>query len=838
MFQLLFLAVAALARAEDYDAGPDDSRVDYTKFFGSESAPEPSAQPSGDEGFVRPIDFSALFAAAGDLGVAASGDRAQTPFGFNAAAPQNNGTGFTSDKVQFPSLFDNSGSASEAGFRPQDFLDSPSDSTEQAATSQYDIFSPSFSKIEREYSPRPTEYASAIAAAKASEASPSPQSSKEDPQYHRKPQQYRATPEKYSRVRGRPEDVERFPVAGQDSEHNSPKYAVYKNDPSIELPSYRAATQEPPSRAVPSYRAPAQELPSRASPSYRTPVQEPHSGKSRYPGTPTAGPNGKLGYSKTTNTYRPSVTEYEDREGASADNSKGEKKCKKVEKTINSEDVAGGRFRRQAMTCYVCEDPKTGGNYEECSYGSEPTQEAYFVGRSQSYKAKPTESSYRYRRDAEAEVDATIKRGTRQIPDYERDVDSFITSNFGSGRLTSGGASEAATDIGNENCKKVQKDSMTCTVCKDPKTGGSSEQCSYSSDPKSNNYFVAKQSSYSTGDQKPYSDRFRRSGTEEDPMEHAASETSESALKIPDVQGLDPFLYGQKENYDPEAAASSLSQYETTYYAPYKSYEEYFRHLFPELEAGSKASESRDVPDYQYKSSLPEYFTGNDHKKDLDAVLGEFTQKDRSQCKKVVKDKMTCYQCVDKNGMQQEECMFVAASEPKSKHLAYHELKQFRLAPGGKDSSAAAATATENKLATITTSTPSPTKVRRKAFFKKVTTTATPLLDGKTDAETPKTRGTKVVRRSSKVTTTTTTTLTSPPNDAVAASSDKQETRNEKASASPPPELSEQDKRPDGLYSAETKNVFDPVLKVSLPKYMLTRSEHEDIFDEVMASGR
>lgn len=43
---------------------------------------------------------------------------------------------------------------------------------------------------------------------------------------------------------------------------------------------------------------------------------------------------------------------------------------------------------------------------------------------------------------------------------------------------------------------------------------------------------------------------------------------------------------------------------------------------------------------------------------------------------------------------------------------------------------------------------------------------------------------------------------------------------------------------PDGLYSAETRPQYDPVLKVHLPRYMLTRSEHEATFDEFMASGR
>lgn len=37
---------------------------------------------------------------------------------------------------------------------------------------------------------------------------------------------------------------------------------------------------------------------------------------------------------------------------------------------------------------------------------------------------------------------------------------------------------------------------------------------------------------------------------------------------------------------------------------------------------------------------------------------------------------MTCYKCIDKQGMQHQECMYVAASQPKASHLAYTGLKQ------------------------------------------------------------------------------------------------------------------------------------------------------------------
>ncbi|XP_068085157.1 uncharacterized protein [Anabrus simplex] len=931
---------------EDTDQ-PDSSRkaVDYSQYYSQPTTLVGNTQPAANiesSGFVSPIDFSALLATAqlgeGGSAVAASSARLQdffrtanseqAPFALpltsgafqveqlTQSATQNNGTGFTSPEVKFQSLFDASGSASEVGFRPQDFLapakaNVESEAQQSSHSPGFEFSSPSFAKLHKDYNTDPApSYAEAIARA-----------ATEKPQADIRPvkSSYQASPNT---------DEGRAPVGLQPSKAN------YYSPASTEINQGKSVNQGYQSKV------PVDIYGDKTS-SYRAAPSDPHSGKSSYPGTGPVTFNGKYatkqvaasapkispeyfalsgnqGSSQYTRTpavapvptkdvyrtqYRPLPSEEDARVASpqqsddkeSANGPKG-KKCKKVEKNISADDIVKGRFKRQAMTCYVCEDPKTGGNYEECSYTTEPKSKKYFVGHATSYSTdkgtKPT-TTYRYKRylgddpfgdEYDSYYSADSSSGYPYLFGASNDKENyrFTPEDFESAGTEYDPekyASAAATTAG-KHCKKVQKDSMTCFHCTDPKTGGSYEQCSYESQPKANNYFVARESSYNSKD-KPsgsgsgsgYSERSKYAPTA-DPNIPKALEFAESAQKQvlakTGGQGLDPYLYGSPEPYDPkEDKKASASDKVDSFYAPYKSYEEYFHHLFPELDAaGSKGSASSDVesyasgsggqyspsekseakaqPGYDYKASLPEYFTDNEKKKDLDAVLGEFTQKDRSNCKKVTKDKMTCYQCIDKKGMQHEECMFVAASEPKSQHLAYHEMKEFRLVPKVNEKHPAASSnipavapakdstvsSSDEKSQTlkdgsddIGTSDVTTGKNKRKTFFKKVTTTTTtsaPVTRRKVEKSKKPVKAKEVVDLE----------------PVVAASSTNEQRVEKQQEENPPPELSEQDRSPDGLYSAETKTRFDPVLKITLPEYMLSRSEHEAIFDEVMASGR
>lgn len=1081
---------------------------DYSKYYAAETSPDgqTSEAASADEsGFVRPIDFSALFGAAtvgfgGDSAgstqifrpansdvnpfiLPLSNSASVFPAELQGSATKNNENGFTSPNVKFPSLFDASGSATEVGFRPQDFLkpaggnkdDKASEESSLIASSGF--FSPSFEKLDAEYNSRPGPHyshhavpaaaeqrpskpATYRASAEAGEDSPasSKQNYKEEPSYKASPTEDYSfkpsyKPKKLDYVEGKSSyapSAEKYlykhvyspPSADRASSSEAGKTSFLPStDYHASKTSYRPAPSEHHQRSKPSYPSPApldiygksasylpasteqrEEKPRYSpqvdsgiiygkglAPSFQPLPSEPRQGKSSYPapyptdvynekyvakapnfysstavpfstGQPTAKPVPPTAGSPSNKeeSYEEEPAGHGPPEFAPSGTAIDKKKCKKIQKRLTADDVAKGRFRRDAMTCYECEDPKTGGSFEQCSYTSDPSAKSYFIGHAQKYSTnsgtKPT--AYRYRRylnkdpfglEEEGEELVAAESHTRiarQDYGYEfaasgnDDKDNY---HFGPEYFTSSSDDyteykPSGTSIDQKNCQKTTKDSMTCMVCKDPKTGGSYEQCSYTVEPKQNNYFVAHESSFNTGTKTPYTERHtsyelphsrhirqepstgikketrkkltgksKVNANYDAPYEFAASTLARRDAKDdkPAGVGLDPFLYGEPEPYDPKATekdAEGTEQHDS-YFPGGKSYDEYFRHLFPELNEGGKEGASSDseayeypsssntksekntAPGFEYKSSLPAYFTDNEQKKDLEKVLGEFTQKDRSACKKVIKDKMTCYKCVDSKGMQHEECMFVAASEPKSSHLAYHEVKEYRLVPpqgvaDGKGSASSSlpvpsdnvssssditktsdksSTSSDSTTETVTTSTTP--KPKRKTFFKKVTTTstaATPVGDSKF-GETSKVEilkvmqkpskppsassssekspaaaaaAVKLTRRSSKSSIPTTTTSEAPPKkrkitkksvifDSVPAASEISEKKVKKSNVVPPePELSASDLSPDGYYSAETKTRFDPVLKVTLPEYMLRRSEHEAIFDEVMASGR
>ena len=51
------------------------------------------------------------------------------------------------------------------------------------------------------------------------------------------------------------------------------------------------------------------------------------------------------------------------------------------------------------------------------------------------------------------------------------------------------------------NCKEVKRDGMSCMTCKDPKTGGNYESCSYVAEPKNNKYAYSKEKKFDSNDE-------------------------------------------------------------------------------------------------------------------------------------------------------------------------------------------------------------------------------------------------------------------------------------------------------------------------------------------------
>ncbi|XP_075215221.1 uncharacterized protein LOC142321114 [Lycorma delicatula] len=704
---------------------------------------------------------------------------------------------------------------------------------------------------------------------------------------------------------------------------------------------------------------------------------------------------------------------------------KNAKRCTKIEKDVNPQDMTKGRFRRQPMTCYKCHDVATGANYEQCSYDSQAKPSNYYEKESQKISAEKTVKPFTFRKKRETNESPydfsfsrnmnmgqsiTLVRKVREYTEYDDSSHTYETPygtseednyRFGPEYFKDEGDDEesdstqavAETESG-EQCKRVKKDGIICMVCQKP-SGGSYEQCSYASDPKKNSYSYGTSRTYGHGSKpkKPKRNRRysgkennmktlqRRARQDQDSTKRSKNKSdandedekddepyenpenySESVARIRKSDkkggvGLDPFFYGSpEETYhqeeiedkekgkgdeeeDDEEEGSDEEKSATSQEAS-PTYEDYFARLFPELatlgsekrkkeneeedssenseEDGEEEGESKQakkelIPGFEFQSTIPEYFDDTEQRKDLEKVLGEFTQKDRSACKKVMRDKMTCYQCLDDKGMQHEECMFVAASEPKSKHLAYHEVKQFRLTPTkSKDSQNTIDDKLSNRKPVTFDNQSRETDPNYEASEEnenlKNKRRTTPDGDNTSKASV---KGSHVVNvdndsqaaenldimrlhpkqstgfpvstvtiqnqryfsstGSSKPEDSRLTTLQRrkrlPADDDVKAAASKiyhrrtarsreedyddEENDGKRKKGKKPKDLPKKvynpiptdppnfniPEGPEGAYSQDTEPAFDTVLKITLPRYMLERSEHEAIFDEVLASG-
>ncbi|XP_063217981.1 adhesive plaque matrix protein-like [Bacillus rossius redtenbacheri] len=825
------------------DSGDSPQQVDYTAYLGP---PAPAkAQAAEEKGFLEPIDFSGLFAGASS-GVAAlspssgpvlrsffpaaGGDpfsalgSATSHFPAEVEAVPNNGSGFTSPQVQFQSLFDVSGSAPEAGFRPQDFLQPKKASEDEQGSEEADAYSPSYD-YKSPYAKAAPGYRGGAKDHELYRASPSGESPGYRPEYTAGPPKYLknkyvsevapgkssypappSSPALYSSPGAyRPVSSESRPEKAKAQEESYGGYSSYA-PPNTEYRSDASAAPQGKSiYPVPSSAYGAKSSESNASPNEKRTYTSspsdiykqfgieasqpstisqasPNTAIPQAPKTPSASFGIYPSVSTTLGSYLPQATDYSsvpsnqgpnfDKRGAGAQPKEAsatenqEKKCKKVEKHVSSDDIVKGRFRRDAMSCFVCEDPKTKLSYEKCSYEPEPQGSNYFKGHTQSYKVNLAKApGFRFRRDlAKIIFDFEKEWNLESTKIYPRKVRQPSASGYGysakdgykygpdyfgpyyEDKYSSPAEyTPSASAPDPKNCKKVEKDKMTCYECTDPKNGGTYEQCSYSAKPKDKNYFIAHETSFNKDSKhdKPQTknERNRRgfagngdgvgeassripredsgsgygykadvkasapASSEGDKSYYSPSEfsTSESKENKNTGPGYEPYAYSGPDYYNAKDKTSEGSGRVESYFEPGRNYDEYFRKLFPELVEAEKTSASTDdserhvKPLYTYtpstpsesqsqhlKSAPPGFFTNNENKKDLEKVLGEFSKKDWSSCKKVNKDKMTCYQCVDKNGLQHEECMFVAASEPKTQHLAYHEKKEFSLIPPEK----------------------------------------------------------------------------------------------------------------------------------------------------------
>lgn len=293
-------------------------------------------------------------------------------------------------------------------------------------------------------------------------------------------------------------------------------------------------------------------------------------------------------------------------------------------------------------------------------------------------------------------------------------------------------SSERYSDnINAEHCKEVEKDSMTCTICKDPTTGNDFERCSYSYRPSDKLFSYTKSSSFGNP---------RRNGR------------SEKTAR------------GSEKSDGPEIAEDSYE------YIPEQTY---------------RASTTVDEDGAGENGATTTKRSPTSNKAEIEGFLQDFRQKDRSKCKKIMRDKMTCYRCVDEEGFQKEECVFVAGQEPDRDRPAFRETKESQLDPASR--------ARARKLRSAKAETAGPS-----------------------EPDVSASKNSYAVRSGEK--------------------SDN-EYPDEARQRRPAAEEEETKEAEPYDYTAETRSRYDRVLGLTLPAYMSTISEHEAAFDEVVASS-
>ncbi|XP_076240153.1 uncharacterized protein LOC143182797 [Calliopsis andreniformis] len=443
-------------------------------------------------------------------------------------------------------------------------------------------------------------------------------------------------------------------------------------------------------------------------------------------------------------SYTASKPVREHSSGESRDESKDSSNCRKVEK--------------DSKTCTICRDPDTGGNYEKCSYTYQPNDKVYKFSRSKSFgnprggskedspyqESKPSQnlrshsddysrdysipSSY-YERSHSPRSSSYFKRDEPESSYHQAASEDSKSSPESSSSGYSNSKSESeriAESMDPSSCREVQKDSMTCKVCKDPKTGSNSEQCSYKYQPSDKSYSFTRSKSFG-------------SPSESEDKSHEAAESREPSFK--------------DRAYFEEKGASD------------RDLKREFHQFAAPSEPQSQVKEESSTKPTQ--KSDGDFYDAFKKKAEIQKFLQDFRKEDRSNCKKLMRDKMTCYQCVDEKGFRKEECAFVT-SEPEEGKAS--EKEEVEVEPTKK--------------------------VPRAAIFVDEL-----LLEPEASA-------------SEKV------------DEQVEKSAIKDLGSTQEAKEAEPYE-----------YVAETRPVFDKVLGFTLPAFMLSTSEHEREFDRVMASS-
>lgn len=151
------------------------------------------------------------------------------------------------------------------------------------------------------------------------------------------------------------------------------------------------------------------------------------------------------------------------------------------------------------MVCMVCKDAKTNGKYEQCSYVKQPHEKAYSYVKSSTFgKPKEDDNDERPEVTSRSEVydDEASDQQKDRSPSTVEPREYYYPSTDYSEKTSSVEKREEVQDAPSADCKQIEKDSKICTVCKDPKIGGTFEKCTYNYQPSDKLYKYSKSKTF------------------------------------------------------------------------------------------------------------------------------------------------------------------------------------------------------------------------------------------------------------------------------------------------------------------------------------------------------
>lgn len=513
------------------------------------------------------------------------------------------------------------------------------------------------------------------------------------------------------------------------------------------------------------------------------------------------------------------------------------KNCKRLTKD-------SGTGKSGDLTCFVCENEETNSKVTECSYQSEPANTDLHKGSSERYSIPARQpDGFRYRRYASEDnsdpYEYVKNRSLGEEKENQEEGDNYEYEGYDASQPEKSYSEIQSDEILKDpkKCTNVNRDGMTCRVCKDPATGGNYESCSFSSAPEPEKYAYVSEKNYNSNDDPDYAskgdesknvptnsnvdDEFNDEKVIKKEKKQKKKNSKNSELKktkgskseysdYEHPQILEKKGYGG--HYQSKGEKSSYPKYEAESrqqpqvdeneedtksssdsaddVSPYKDLGEYKFEYFPEF--SSEESKTEEEPAYAGTS-----------KKEVEQVLADFEKKDRSKCKQVKKNGMTCFLCVDQNKVKNEECMFISESRPKGTYAKYTKTDELGVS-------------SETKPVAAVTKLVSNRKKRSEKKMNEITAADSSKIEKVVKKYNQKLEPEVLELRAS----------------ASAQDAQRIQEKDDEPKLETPQEFDTTDEG--GAYSAETRPVYSKALGMTLPKYMLDKSDFEKEFDALL----